>query len=713
MTETGKSNEAATRMAELSDALRRHNRAYYVDAQPEITDRDYDAMVKELEALEAAHPELTDPDSPTQRVGGEPIDGWQTVAHAVPMLSIDNTYDADEVRKWGDRIAKRLGEDVDLAAIDFVCTPKLDGVAIALTYENGKLVRAVTRGDGERGDDITSNARAIRAIPLSLGADAPVIIEVRGEVFMRFDTFAGINAEREEAGEALYANPRNFTAGTLKQLDPKVVAKRDLRFYAHSLGALEGDGFETFSDYCDTLRGWGVPVAPGTQKVTGIDAVWAYIDKYDDDRRHAEYPIDGAVVTVNRIDQQETLGLTSKAPRWRVAYKYAPDQAETVLDQVDWQVGKTGRLTPRATMQPVELAGTTVSHATLHNFGYITKRDIRIGDTVVIEKAGEIIPQVVSVKTDARTKGATLIAAPEHCPACASPVEIIFEPDRVKQIAKYEALEGDEKSEATQPEPLTAADETGRACLNPECPAQFREKLVWFAGRGQMDIDGLGEKLIDQLLAADLVHHFAQVYELTAEQLAGLDRMGERSAANVVEAIAGSKSRGIERLLGSLGIRHIGTSTARTLAKHFVDIDALLGASVEDLEAVPDIGPIVAESLHTWLHSDAGESTIGSLRKVGVSLASGVYVEPGEDPAAQDNAFAGKKIVLTGTLESFKRSDLKERLESLGAKVSGSVSSKTDLLIAGTEAGSKLTKAESLGVEVWDEATLLEQLPAE
>lgn len=713
MTKTGKSNEIATRMAELSDALRRHNRLYYVDAQPEITDHDYDAMVKELQALEAAHPELTDPDSPTQRVGGEPIDGWQTVAHAVPMLSIDNTYDSDEVRKWGDRIAKRLGEDVDPATIDFVCTPKLDGVAIALTYENGKLARAVTRGDGERGDDITSNARAIRAIPLTLADDAPPLVEVRGEVFMRFDTFAAINAERAEAGEALYANPRNFTAGTLKQLDPKIVAKRDLRFYAHSLGALEGGSFETFSDYCDTLRGWGVPVAPGTQKVTGIDAVWRYIDRYDGERRHAEYPIDGAVVTVDRIDQQETLGLTSKAPRWRVAYKYAPDQAETVLEKVDWQVGKTGRLTPRATMQPVELAGTTVSHATLHNFGYITKRDIRIGDTVVIEKAGEIIPQVVSVKTDARPGDAKPIVAPEHCPACKSPVEIIFEPDRVKQIARYEALEGDDNSEATEPDALTDADETGRACLNPECPAQFREKLIWFAGRGQMDIDGLGEKLVDQLLAADLVHHFADVYELTADQLAGLDRMGERSAANVVEAIRGSKSRGIERLLGSLGIRHIGTSTARTLAKHFVDIDALLGASVEDLEAVPDIGPIVAESLHTWLHSDAGESTIESLRKVGVSLASGVYVEPGDDPAELDNAFAGKKIVLTGTLESLKRSDLKERLEALGAKVSGSVSSKTDLLIAGAEAGSKLTKAESLGVEVWDEAKLLSHLPAE
>ncbi|MBI1375520.1 MAG: NAD-dependent DNA ligase LigA [Phycisphaera sp.] len=701
------SSDAAKRIDKLRREIDRHNRLYYVEAQPEISDYDFDQLLKQLEALEAEHPVLITPDSPTQRVGGEPVEGWETVEHAMPMRSIDNTYNEDDLRKWGERVVKGLGDD---ASIHYVCEPKIDGVAISLTYASGKLTRAVTRGDGQRGDDVTSNVRTIRAIPLSLDTDkgpaAPDRIEVRGEVFMRFDTFDRINTQREDEGLPLFANPRNFTAGTLKQLDPKVAAERDLRFYAHSVGVIEPDGaFESFHDYLDTLRKWGVPVEPHTKRVGDIDAVWKFITDFDTARRDIGYPTDGVVVKVDRFDQQDELGVTTKAPRWCIAYKYAPDQAETKLLQVDWQVGKIGKLTPRATMEPVLLAGTTVSHATLHNFGNITKLDARLGDTVVIEKAGEIIPQVVSVMKDARTGKEKKIAAPDTCPNCGGPVEIVHDPKRVKEVEKANSDDAEDKTEV---EPLGPTDETGRFCINPECSAQFREKLIHFASRGQMDIDGLGEKLVDQLLEADLVDHFAKLYTLTAEQFASLERMGEKSAQNVVEAIAGSKDRGLARVLGSLGIRHIGPSTARALCEHFADIDAMSDASVEQLEEVPDVGPIVAASTHHWLHSDAGKTTIESLRKVGVDLTSREY---GAKPEPGDNPFAGKTVVLTGTLEHFKRNELKDKLQDLGAKVSGSVSKKTDLVIAGTEAGSKLDKAHQLGVEVWDEARLMRELP--
>jgi len=693
-------SDVAERAKQLRDEIHRHNRLYYVEAQPEISDYDFDQLLKELEKLEAEHPELVTADSPTQRVGGEPVEGWETVEHAVPMMSIDNTYDEDDLRKWGERVVKGLGAS---AAVAYVCEPKIDGVAMSLTYEGGTLVRAVTRGDGRRGDDVTANVRTIRAVPLTLdtetGPAAPDRIEIRGEVFMRFDTFDKINTRREEEGLPTFANPRNFTAGTLKQLDPKVAAERDLRFYAHSRGILEGgDDADSFYEYLETLRAWGVPVEPNTTRVGDVDAVVGFVEDFDVTRRDIGYPTDGVVVKVDRFDQQEELGATSKAPRWCIAYKYAPDQAETRLVRVDWQVGKIGKLTPRATMEPVLLAGTTVSHATLHNFGNITKLDARLGDTVVIEKAGEIIPQVVSVKTDQRNGDETAIDAPERCPKCDGPVEKVYDPKRVKETEK----------EVSDAPPLGPADETGRFCLNPECPAQFREKLIHFAGRGQMDIDGLGEKLVDQLLEADMVHHFAELYELTAERLASLDRMGEKSAENVVKAIAGSKDRGLSRVLGSLGIRHVGPSTARALCEHFADIDTLAAADVEKLIEVPDVGAIVAESVHKYLHSDAGRDTLEALRKVGVDVTSREY---GEKPEAGDNAFAGKTIVLTGTLEHYKRNELKTKLQDLGAKVSGSVSKKTDLVIAGEEAGSKLDKANKLGVEVWDEARLMQELP--
>jgi len=677
----------------LRDEIRRHNYSYYVEADPQISDHQFDQLLKELEQIESEHPDLVTEDSPTQRVGGEPIKGFETVDHAVPMMSIDNTYNRDELFAWHERTIKRLESDSDLFSRDpeqgegervtlgLVCEPKIDGVALSIRYENGRLVRAITRGDGQQGDDVTANVKTIRAIPLTLApvadAELPGVLEVRGEVFMTWSTFNRINARREEAGEERYMNPRNFTAGSLKQLNPKVTAERDLRFFAHGSGELSTDAFDDHEAFLDALRGWSIPVSREIKVVPTIDNAWSFIESFDEARSDLDYPTDGVVVKVSRFDLRDELGATSKSPRWCIAYKFAPDQAETTLKQVDWQVGKTGKLTPRATMDPVLLAGTTVSHATLHNFGEIQRKDIRLGDRVVIEKAGEIIPQVIQAVADKRTGDEKPIEPPMRCPKCDT--EAVIETD------------GDEK-------------ETARFCPNPECPAQFREKLIHFAGRGQMDIDGLGEKLVDQLLEADLVSHFADLFELQAEQLAELERMGEKSAAKVIDGIAAAKDRGLSRVLASLGIRHIGTSTARALCMHFEDIDALAKAGVEDLEAVPDVGPIVAASLHHWLTGVAGKDTVEKLKAVGVDMSSHEF---SEQPAAADSPFAGKTIVLTGSLENFTRDELKDKLQSLGAKVTGSVSKKTDLVIAGKEAGSKLDKANSLGIEVWDETQLM------
>ena len=669
--------EAKKKIESLREEIRRHNYSYYVQADPQISDHQFDQLLKELEQLEAEHPDLVTEDSPTQRVGGEPIEGFETVVHAVPMMSIDNTYNRDELFAWHERTAKKLdGEETQL-----VCEPKIDGVALSIRYENGRLVRAVTRGDGRQGDDVTANVKTIRAIPLTLaGDDIPDVLEVRGEVFMTWSTFNRINAKREEAGEETYMNPRNFTAGSLKQLNPKVTAKRDLRFFAHGSGELSTDAFDDHETFLDALRGWSIPVSREIEIVKTIDDAWSFIESFDEARSDLDYPTDGVVVKVSRFDLREELGATSKSPRWCIAYKFAPDQAETTLKQVDWQVGKTGKLTPRATMEPVLLAGTTVSHATLHNFGEIQRKDIRLGDRVIIEKAGEIIPQVIRAVEEKRSGDEKQIEPPPRCPKCDT--EAVIETD------------DDEK-------------ETARFCPNPECPAQFREKLIHFAGRSQMDIDGLGEKLVDQLLEAELVSHFSDLFELRAEQLAGLERMGEKSAANVIDGIAAAKDRGLSRVLASLGIRHIGASTARAVCMHFEDIDGLAQARVEDFEAVPDVGPIVAASLHHWLTGEAGKETIEKLKAVGVDMTSHEF---GEQPAVADSPFAGKTIVLTGSLENFTRDELKDKLQSLGAKVTGSVSKKTDLVIAGAEAGSKLDKANKLGIEVWDEARLMGEL---
>ena len=690
------------RIEELRDLLDRANHAYYVEADPIMSDRDYDARLNELADLEEAHPDLRDPDSPTQRIGGQPIEGFETVQHAVPMMSIDNTYHVDDLRKWADRACRGLGASIasaddsadagelfDTGAVDeeaaehvrvaYTCDPKIDGVAINLRYEDGRLVRAVTRGDGRKGDDVTAQVRTIRAIPLHLreaSDEAPAVLEVRGEIFIPNSEFERINNERETAGEALFANARNAAAGTLKNLDPSVAAERRLNFIAHGRG--EVDGLENATGYWDFLqaiRGLGIPTSRKAVRCEAIEQVIDTIEAFAEERTSLDFGVDGMVVRIDDFEQQAALGATSKAPRWAIAYKYPAEQAETRLLHVDWQVGKAGTLTPRATMEAVFIAGTTVQHATLHNIEEIRRKDIRLGDHVIIEKAGEIIPQVVRPLEKKRTGDEKPIEPPAKCPECGGPVE----PEGPKLY-----------------------------CVNPECPAQFREKLKWFVGRGQMDVDGLGEKLVDQLVDAGLVNHFADIYTLERDKLLELERMGEKSADNLLAGVEEAKGRGLARVLAGLGIRQIGSTAARTLATHFRSADELMQASEEQIRDLPDFGEITAKILHDFLQSDSGRQTFDRLRDVGVSLES---QEPPPGEAAAESPFLGKTVVLTGTLESFDRKELAERLAALGAKVTGSVSKNTDLVIAGEKAGSKLAKAEELGVEIWDETALLAALP--
>ncbi|MFM9994774.1 MAG: NAD-dependent DNA ligase LigA [Phycisphaerales bacterium] len=735
---------AKARVAEIRELLTRANRAYYVDAAPIMSDPEFDKLLAELAALERTHPGLDDPDSPTHRVGGEPVDGFTTVPHAVPMLSIDNAYDEASVREWHARVLKGLGLDggglfasAGGSKVRIVCDPKVDGVALSLTYEKGRLARAVTRGDGTKGDDITSNARAIRAIPLTLDPAAgkpaaPDVLEVRGEVYMPLKEFERTNAERAARGEELHANPRNSCAGTLKQLDPRITASRRLGFVAYGKGRISDDAFaRSHSEFMGKLKALGFPVSPHLVACDSIDQVLAAIADFGQRRAKLGYATDGMVVRVDSFEQQQRLGLTSKSPRWVLAYKYPAERKTTKLIRVDHQVGKSGRITPRAVMEGVVVGGTTVKHATLHNYGRIRQMDVRIGDTIEIEKAGEIIPYVLGVVRGERPLNAKKVVPPERCPECGGPVEV---------------------------EPPDAVDkpelETERECVNPECPAQVREKLIWFAGRRQMDIEGLGEKTVDQVRATVLpsddparaeagvppevgpipLNTFADIFRLYEhrDSLVSIDRMGEKKVDNLLAGIEAAKSRGLAKLLAAMGIRHVGDTTGKLLARRFKDLDTLLAASVRELmpnarltqdEAKrlgvnPEqpggqetgLGKDTAPVVHEYLHSKAARKTLADLRAVGVIVASLDYVEPGRAGAPDSGPFVGKTVVLTGTLEHFEREGLKAVLEKLGAKVSGSVSGKTSVVIAGDEAGSKLDKARALGIEVWDEARLLKEL---
>ena len=650
----------------LREQIREHDHRYYVLADPTLSDAKYDGLLRELSKLEEAHPELHSPDSPTQRVGGSPIDGFEHVTHAVPMLSIDNTYSEQELRDFDGRVKKRL-EDVSYR---YIVDPKIDGVAASLRYEKGRLVLAATRGDGTVGDDVTHNAKTIRAIPLKLRTeDPPEVLEVRGEVFWPLKAFDKFNKKREAAGEPLFANPRNATTGTLKQFDPQSIAGRGLSFLAHGLGDIVGAEFETQSALFEQFKDWGVPVSPHARTHDSIDGVLDMVREWNAKRHELDYLTDGLVVKVDSLAQRETLGATSRYPRWCIAYKFAAEQAETVLNDVTFQVGKLGTITPVAELEPVLLAGTTVKRASLHNFDQVERLGLRIGDTVIVEKAGEIIPQVVSVVKSRKSRRGKPIACPRSCPAC----------------------QGD-----------VAQDENGVywRCINPACPAQIRERLIFFCGRNQMDIEGAGPALIDQLLAAGLIKSCADLYRLQGrrDELVELDRLAEKSVDNLLSGIEAAKHRPLARLLAALNIQHIGAATAELLADHFGDMVSLMQADEEGLLVVDGVGPELAGSLRRFFDSKTGRQTIADLKSVGVHMQ-----QPKSEPAGE-RVLAGKTIVVTGTLENFGRKEIERLIKQLGGKTASSVSKKTDFVVAGANAGTKLTKAEQLGVEVISEA---------
>ena len=690
-------SDDAKKIANLRREIESHNRRYYVDAKPTITDEEFDHLLAELEALERAHPELVTADSPTQRVGGEPISGFDTRRHARRMFSIDNTYRQEDLEAWHGRVVKGLGRADEGSegglfgeAIDYVLEPKIDGVAVSLRYESGRLVLALSRGDGQQGDDITHNVRTIRAISLTLGREKtaglgtgqdipkkiPEILEVRGEVYMPDAEFERINRLRQERCQEPFANPRNATAGTLKQLDPRMVGQRRLMFKAHGRGEISPDPFESHSQFLAALRAWGLPINPLMATCQDVNDVWQHIETFESKRGSLGYGVDGVVVKVDGYAQQEQLGYTSKSPRWCIAYKYAAERATTVLKDITWQVGKGGTLTPVAELDPVFLAGTTVKRAGLHNIDEIQRKDVRVNDSVEIEKAGEIIPQVVGVVQVKRASGSKLTQPPKRCPSCGESV-------------------------------VREEDEAAIRCINPQCPAQLREKLIWFAARGQMDIEGLGEKAVNQLADAELLGSIADIYRLKDHHdvLIGLERMGQKKVENLVQGIEASKGQGLARLLGGLGIRHVGTRAAQILAGHYGSIEKLVEATADELATIPEIGPITATSVHYFVHSHAGEQIIEGLKSCGVDMTA-----PLKPLVSVESPFAEKTVVITGSLEHWDRDALKEKLQALGAKVTGSVSKKTDLLIAGDSSGSKLDKASQLGVEVWDEARLQETL---
>ncbi len=661
----------AQRIADLREQIDRHNRLYYVEAKPKISDRDFDRLLLELQQLEAAHPDLVTPDSPTQRVGGQPIDGFVTVAHRLPMLSIDNTYDAAELREFDTRVRKLLDGD----NVEYVVEPKIDGVAISLVYEDGTLKAGVTRGDGERGDDVTHNLRTLPDVPLKLKHKTPpTLFEARGEVYMTRDELIRVNRDRTAEGEEPYANPRNLTAGTLKMLDPKQCSKRRLRLFAYGMGASEGVTVGTHLELLDQLRQFGFPVNPHVQKCASIDEVIALIDEWAEKRHGLPYDTDGLVVKVNDLAQRERLGIKSKSPRWVVAYKFAAEQALTKLKAIDVKVGKTGKLTPVARLDPVKLAGTTVSNATLHNAQEILRKDIRVGDMVLVEKAGEIIPYVVRSEPSARTGTEKVFHFPSNCPVC----NAVVEPDEDK-VFYY--------------------------CTSPTCPAQLKERLRWFATRGAMDVEGLGEAVVEQLVDAGLVKTIPDLYRLKLEQIVELKltgekatrKLGAKNGKNLIDGLEASKSRGLTRLLTGLGIRHVGEHVADLLAQKFGSADALLAASADELARVEGIGPQRAASIHAFFQSDVGRSVISELKELGVTLTQ-------EQRKVPTGGLAGKTVVVTGTLTKYGRDEIEGLIRQHGGKPSSSVSKKTDYLVAGEKAGSKLDKAKELGVQVLTEA---------
>jgi DNA ligase (NAD+) len=721
------SQSAEQKIKKLREELNHHNYLYYVEARPQISDREYDRLMQDLMDLEAAHPEFASPDSPTQRVGGEPISELKPVAHAVPMMSIENTYSEAEVRAFDERVRKAL----DGASPAYVMEPKIDGASISLRYEAGKLVLGATRGRGNVGDDVTANVRTIKSVPLLLhrdGAevDPPGILEVRGEVYMDNDDFQRVNKDLVAEGEAAYANPRNLTAGTLRRLDPKIVAKRRLRFLAHGLGQVEPLPVKTYWEWTHLLRQWGLPLPKEVWRVETIDEAIRCIHEFEKVRPKLPYMTDGMVMKVDDFAQRDQLGANSKAPRWVIAFKYETEQQPTVLKEVRWQVGKGGSLTPVGDLEPVFIGGVTVTHVTLHNIDQIRRLDLHYGDTIVVERAGEVIPYVVEVVKEKRPHGAKPIEAPKTCPECGTKVEREPLPEetvayRCVNTACDEFFVRHKVKRTKLPNACPVCGQKVEVldegieiyCPNPGCPAQLKERLRWFCHRSQMDIEGVGDKLVEQLVDGGLVKNFADLYRLNLEDIASLGSevtqdgrivkrtVGEKTARKVIDNIAASRERGLDRLLAGLGIHHVGTRVAHVLTAHFGSLDAIAAASREQLSSVHEIGDVIAESVHDFFHNEAGRRTIEQLQAAGVNPKSAV-------PAAGENAeslpFAGQTIVVTGTLEKFKRQEIEELIVKLGGRASGSVSKKTSFVIAGADAGSKLEKAKELGVPVLTES---------
>ncbi len=662
-----------SRLESLKAAIERHNHLYYVEARPEISDREYDRLYDELKRLEAVHPEWVTPDSPTQRVGGQPLKQFASVRHLKPMMSLDNTYSFDELREFDARVRKLLpGENVR-----YVLEPKVDGCSISVRYEQGRMTLGATRGDGATGDDITANLRTIRSLPLRLTAGmgrVPEFLEVRGEAYMPVDGFRALNEQRALAGEEVFANPRNATAGSLKQLDSRIVAKRPLAVVFYAVGVAEGVTFESQEAVLRGLRNLGLPTPANWWLCGDMEDVIRRSEELRGLEASLAYEIDGAVVKVNNLGQWQKLGMTAKAPRFAIAYKYSHEQAQTVLRSITVQVGRTGVLTPVAELEPVALAGSTVSRATLHNEEEIRRKDIREGDTVVIEKAGEVIPAVVSVVQSRRQSHTRPFDLAGHvhgkCPACGGPIH------RDPEFVAWR-------------------------CDNIACPAQLRRSVEHFAGRQGMDIEGLGEVLVTQLVHRGLVHDVADLYSLTVEQVSALDRMGEKSASNVITAIAESRKQDLWRLIHSLGIPHVGEGAARKLSENFETLDLLAAAGAEELQRIPDIGPVMAAQVVDFFANGRNQQVIAKLKAAGVNLRRLEDLQ-----VVSVGPFAGKTVVVTGTLSRYSRDQIHEILRQKGAKVTDSVSKKTHCLIAGTEAGSKLEKARKLGVAVLDEDQL-------
>lgn len=660
-------DQAQKRVKELKDLLREANKAYYNDAQPFMSDKEFDEKLKELEALENEF-DIHDPNSPTKRVGGETSSTFETVQHPVPLLSLDNTYNEEELNDFDKRVQKIL----EHSDYEYLVELKFDGASLRLRYENGELVVGATRGDGQKGDDITKNVRTIRDIPLQLSGNFPDVVEVRGEAFMEREAFARLNQKREEEGLSTFANPRNSTAGSLKMQDPKAVSQRPIRFFAFDLLFDEEDTKLTQDKINELIKEFGLPANEFPKVCKSISEVHEVIKEWDDLRHTLPYETDGVVIKINQTHLRDQLGSTSKFPRWAIAYKFEAEQATTVINDITLQVGRLGTITPVAELEPVLLAGTTVKRASLHNEDEIHRKDIRIGDTVVVEKAGEIIPQVISVVNPDRKDRSKEFEFPKTCPACNA------------KLIKYEG-------------------EVAWRCINPECPPQVRIKIEHFAARDALDIEGLGESVVDQLVSEKLISNYGDLYDLTIDQIIPLERMAEKSAQNLIDGIASSKNQPFEKVLYALGIRFVGKTVAKDLAEAFKTLENLQSATEDELLGVDSIGPRIAESVIEFFSNEINQKILAKLQSAGLQFEI-------EEKELASNILEGKKIVLTGTLPTLSRNEAKELIEKNGGKTASSVSKNTDYVLAGESAGSKLTKAQDLGVEILDEQQFLSMI---